>query len=120
MAKGDADAYPGFQATPPDGAEDSKGQLKREKRQILEKLAAQEAQMEALLRELEAARQATATAEKKVDEIQALASSGAATANLLEFDEATTRARIIDSLLASVGLECCLGRSQHSGGRQRG
>ncbi|TPL86793.1 DUF4145 domain-containing protein [Mesorhizobium sp. B2-3-14] len=101
--KGDASRIPAFEQPLPEPGEDSKGQLKREKRQVLEKLAAQEAQMEALLRELETARLARATAEKKVEEIAALASSGAATANLLKFNEATTRARIIDSLLATAG-----------------
>ena len=89
----------------------ARGKLKREKRQVLEKLAAQEAQMEALLRELEVARQTAATAEKKAEEIQALASSGAAAANLLEFNEATTRARIIDSLLAAAGWNVALGET---------
>lgn len=102
FAKGDAAAIPAFAQPSADGVDESKGQLKREKRQVLEKLAAQEAQMEALLRELDAAREATAAAEKKVEEIQSLASSGAATANLLAFNEATTRARIIDSLLATA------------------
>jgi type I restriction enzyme R subunit len=67
--------------------------------------------METLLRELEAARQATVTAEKKAEEIEALASSSAATANLLHFSEATTRARIIDSLLATAGWNVALGNS---------
>ena len=108
--KGDAGSIPAFEQPPPEGTEDSKGQLKREKRQILEKLAAQEAQMETLLRELEAARQAAATADKKADEeIEALALSSAATADLLEFNEATTRVRIIDSLLATSGWNVALG-----------
>jgi type I restriction enzyme, R subunit len=102
FAKGDAVAIPPFVQPVPEAADDSKGQLKREKRQVLEKLAAQEAQMDALLRELDAARAVASTAEKKVEEIQSLASSGAATANLLAFNEATTRARIIDSLLATA------------------
>jgi type I restriction enzyme R subunit len=51
------------------------------------------------------------TAEKKADEIRALASSSAATANLLHFNEATTRARIIDSLLATAGWNVALGNS---------
>ena len=101
--KGNPEAIPAFVKPSPEGADDSKGQLKRERRQILERLAAQEAQMETLLQELEKAREAVATAEKKVDEIGALASSSAATANLLEFSEATTRVRIIDSLLATSG-----------------
>ena len=102
FAKGDAAAIPPFVQPISEAADDSKGQLKREKRQVLEKLAAQEVQMEALLRELDAVREAAATAEKKVEEIQSLASSGAATANILAFNEATTRARIIDSLLATA------------------
>jgi type I restriction enzyme R subunit len=109
--KGDAKSIPAFAQPTPEGTDESKGQLKREKRQVLEKLAAQEAQMETLLRELEAARQATVTAEKKADEIKALASSSAATANLLEFSEATTRARIIDSLLAASGWNVVLGEA---------
>ena len=107
--KGDAATIPPFVQPVSEAADDSKGQLKREKRQVLEKLAAQEAQMEALLRELEAARAATSTAEKKVEEIQSLASSGAAAANMLAFDEATTRARIIDSLLATANWNVGLG-----------
>jgi type I restriction enzyme R subunit len=65
--------------------------------------------MQTLLDELDAARLAVATAEKKADEIVALASSSAAAANLLKFDEATTRARIIDSLLANAGWDVALG-----------
>ncbi|RVM95946.1 DEAD/DEAH box helicase family protein [Sinorhizobium meliloti] len=107
--KGDAARIPAFELPSPPSRDESKGQLKREKRQVLERLAVQEAQMETLLRELEAARLATATAERKVEEIQALASSSAATANLLEFNEATTRARIIDSLLATSGWKVALG-----------
>jgi type I restriction enzyme R subunit len=109
FGKGDAKAIPAFEQPTADGEGDSKGQLKREKRQVLEKLAAQEAQMDALPRDLEEARQAAATAEKRAEEIQALASSGVAVANLLHFDEATTRARIIDSLLATAGWNVALG-----------
>ena len=109
FGKGDSQRIPAFKHPSPDGVEDSKGQLKREKRQVLEKLAAQEAQMDMLLRDLEIARQAAVTAERKVGEIEALKSSAAATANLLQFDEATTRARIIDSLLATAGWNVTLG-----------
>ena len=87
------------------------GLPRRERRQTLEKLAAQEAQMDALLRELDAARQATATAEKKAEELRALAASANAAANALEFDEATTRTRLIDSLLASVGWNVAAGEA---------
>ena len=111
FGKGDASIIPAFEQPPSTGDDDSKGQLKREKRQVLEKLAAQEAQMEALLLELETARQTAASAEKKAEELKALASSGAATANLLEFNEATTRARIIDSLLATSGWNVAMGEA---------
>ncbi len=111
FGKGDAKAIPAFKQPPAEGSDDTKGQLKREKRQVLERLAAQEAQMEALLRDLEDARKTAATAEKRAEEIQALASSGNATANLLLFDEATTRARIIDSLLAATGWNVALGQA---------
>jgi type I restriction enzyme R subunit len=111
FAKGDAAAIPAFVQPLAEAVDESKGQLKREKRQVLEKLAAQEAQMEALLRELDAAREAAVTAGKKVEEIQSLASSSAATANLLAFNEATTRARIIDSLLATANWNVGLGNA---------
>ena len=81
-----------------------------ERRQILEKLAAQEAQMEASARAGCGTANA-ATAEKKADEIQSIAASANAAANALEFDEATTRTRLIDSLLASVGWNVAAGEA---------
>ncbi|RAK59569.1 restriction endonuclease subunit R [Phenylobacterium hankyongense] len=103
FATGDAAALPQFAPPASDRTADDTKELQREKRQILERLAAQEAQMDALLGELEEARQQAATATKQKDEIEALAAAGAATANLLEFSEATTRTQIIDSLLAAAG-----------------
>jgi type I restriction enzyme, R subunit len=67
--------------------------------------------MEALLRELDAARQATQVAEKKVEELSSIAASAKAAADELAFDEATTRARLIDSLLASVGWDVGAGET---------
>lgn len=75
----------------------------RERRQMLERLAAQEAQMETLLHELDSARQAVTVAEKKAAELEAISTSAQAAADALAFDEATTRTRLIDSMLASVG-----------------
>ena len=83
----------------------------RQRRRVLEKLAAQEAQMECLLQELEASRQKAAVAEKKTEELEALAAKAAQAANELEFDEATTRARLVDSLLASVGWNVAAGEA---------
>ncbi|KAB2951043.1 MAG: DUF4145 domain-containing protein [Rhizobiaceae bacterium] len=81
----------------------------RDRREILEKLAAQEAQMEQLLRELDTTRQAAAAAEKKAEELDALAAQGREAADALALDEATTRTRLIDSLLASAGWDVAAG-----------
>jgi type I restriction enzyme R subunit len=103
FARGDAAALPQFVPPPSDRVGDDAKALLSENRQILEKLAAQEAQMETLLRELEEVRQAAAGAALQKDEVERMAAAGAATANLLEFSEATTRSQIIDSLLATAG-----------------
>lgn len=94
---------PQYQQPQPGAGEETKARLKREKRAVLEKLAAQEAQMEALLRELEVARAAVETAEKTEQELQTLKAQGVQYTGPLNFDEATTRARIIDSLIADAG-----------------
>jgi type I restriction enzyme R subunit len=83
----------------------------RERRQILEKLAAQEAQMDALLRDLDIARQTAKAAEMKVEELSPIAASAKAAADVLAFDEATTRTRLIDSQLASVGWNIAAGEA---------
>ena len=101
--KGTPDELPTFQQVPQTGTDETKGRLKREKRQVLEKLANQEVQMEKLLQELEEARHLVATAKKQAPEIKTLAHFGMANADLLKFDEATTRVRIIDSLIATAG-----------------
>lgn len=112
--KGDISDIPAFAQPVAAGGKDTKGQLKREKREILERLAAQEAQMEALLQELDVARQSAATAERKAEELTALASAGTDTANLLQFNEAATRQRIIDSLLATAGWTVAQGNTSTS------
>lgn len=83
----------------------------RERRKVLEKLAAQEAQMQELLQELEAVRQKATAAEKKAEELETLAAKAEQAADELKFDEATTRARLIDSLLASVGWNVAAGEA---------
>ena len=74
-----------------------------EEKTKLEKLALQEARLNDLLLELDQARERAEAAEKKSEELEDLAASAKASADLLEFDEATTRSRIIDGLLASAG-----------------
>lgn len=86
-------------------AEDSKSKLQREKRAVIEKLAAQEAEMQRLLAELEAARDTAQTAQATAAELQESLARGQAAADELNFDESTTRRRLIDELLVSAGWE---------------
>ena len=108
---GDVDSIPPFKLLEAATLTAGAGQ-RRERRRILEKLAVQETQMEALLHELDENRKAASAAKKKIEELKGLAQSAKEAANVLEFDEATTRTRLIDSLLASAnwnvgaGLEC--------------
>ena len=77
--------------------------LKQEKRLIQEKLAANEMEMQSLLSELEVTRTKTSLAEKQIEELEALLSIGKAAADVLGFDEAATRKRLIDTQLVSIG-----------------
>ncbi|OGG43964.1 MAG: restriction endonuclease subunit R [Candidatus Handelsmanbacteria bacterium RIFCSPLOWO2_12_FULL_64_10] len=83
--------------------EETKAGLKREKKAVLQKLAAQEAQMQKLLQELEVARQATARAEKTAEEQRAILARADQAANTLQFDEEATRKLLIDQLLVQAG-----------------
>jgi type I restriction enzyme R subunit len=98
---------PGFVAPTSAAGEDSKSELKRTKKIILEKLAAQEAQMAKLLADLEAARklesesrQSKAQLEAELHDIQQRSQQSV---NLLHFDEKTTRQRLIDMMLLEAG-----------------
>ncbi|SPD72000.1 HsdR1 (fragment) [uncultured Desulfobacterium sp.] len=75
----------------------------QQKRQIQEKLAANEIEMQTLLAELEETRSKSQAAEKKVEELVALLKTGEAAADVLGFDEAMTRKRLIDTRLAAAG-----------------
>lgn len=75
----------------------------RERRQIMEKLAAQETQMDALLAELDETRAKASAATKEAAELKELAASAQSAANELQFSEEETRTRLIDSHLASSG-----------------
>jgi type I restriction enzyme R subunit len=113
FCNGRKDALPQFQepVSPAQRATDD-AQARRERRQILEKLAAQEAQMQQLLQELEKSRAQAQTAEKAVEELAALRAQGQQAADALQFDEAATRQRLIDSLLIAAGWN--VGESGHS------
>jgi type I restriction enzyme R subunit len=96
-SKADLPAY----AEPP--AEGGTAGAPAERRGLLERLAAQEAQMQKLLEELEAARSKAQGAElPPAEQEQALAAASQA-ADALSFDEATTRRTLIDVLLAAAG-----------------
>lgn len=79
------------------------GTGKAEKRFAIEALASKEIEMQTLLAELESTRLKTKVAERKVEELEAILASGKAAADVLGFDEASTRKRLIDYELVSVG-----------------
>lgn len=78
-------------------------QLKREKVSILQRLAAHEAEMQKVLADLEATRAKAKIAEETAAELQSAQVHGQQVADVLAFDETTTRRRLIDTLLASAG-----------------
>lgn len=82
---------------------DTKGQLKRDKKAALEKLAAQETQMLELLRVIGEERERTQQALKKAGELEQVLAAGKATVSVLDFNESATRKRLIDSMLIDAG-----------------
>ena len=81
----------------------------RERRQFLEKLASEEAQMDALLSELEESRSKAYSTQTEPTELKRHASSAQMAADELHFNEAETRTRLIDSMLASAGWDIAVG-----------
>jgi type I restriction enzyme R subunit len=100
---GSADFPPYVEPTA--AAPDSKNQLQREKKAVLEKLAAAEAQMQQLLGELDAARSKAVKAEATAAELQAAMQAGQQAADALAFDEAVTRKRLVEAQLVLAGWE---------------
>lgn len=94
---------PDFKETPVPVAGDVEWNAGKEKKAVLEKLAAQEARMQELLRDLEAKQAALQVAQKQTAELQSFAKAGREAADALSFDEETTRLRLIDSMLAEAG-----------------
>lgn len=82
---------------------DSKAKLKEQKKAILEKLAAQEAQLQALFAELEQSRTQAQNAEQKLASIAESAAKGQQVADVFKFDEASTRKRLIDRQITDAG-----------------
>ncbi len=100
-ANGKMEDCPAF--TPPSATSEAEKQLKREKVSILQRLAAQEAEMKKVLADLEATRSKAKVAEETAAQLQAAQVHGQQVADVLSFDEATTRRRLIDTLLVSSG-----------------
>ena len=94
---------PQFQEMPAPKTGDLEWSAGKEKKAVLEKLAVQEARMQALLQELEAKQAALQVAQKQAAGLQSIAQAGKQAADALSFDEATTRLRLIDSMLAEAG-----------------
>ena len=86
--------------------QEEKKEIKREKKAVLEKLAAQEAKMQQLLEELETARAEAKYEKKTKEELEEILRTTQQTANALNFDEETTRNQLIDIQLIEAGLEC--------------
>jgi len=82
----------------------SKGQLKREKKVLLEKLIRQETQLQQLLTNIDGERKKREELERATkDEIAAIRETGEKQAKELEFNEAQTRKFLIDSMLVNAG-----------------
>ncbi len=110
FAGGSLGACPSFADPPEGGAEGHERRI--EKRAILERVASQEAQMQKLLHELEAARQAAQPAPAIAEVEQAVSAARdageqavetLAQLNPLEFSEAETRKYLLDMLLVDAG-----------------
>ncbi|MBL8207522.1 MAG: DEAD/DEAH box helicase family protein, partial [Blastocatellia bacterium] len=104
LCNGDKSQLPQFKEplpNTPKTADDE--QSRKERKQILEKLAAQEAQMQQLLQELEKARAQAQTAEKSAEELEAILATGQQAVSALQFNEETTRRRMIDTMLVAAG-----------------
>lgn len=106
-ADGNVADCPEFTEPPKGGVEGI--ELRREKRAILERIAAQEAQMQKLLADLEKersqARRAEATAEERRAALEAAlkAKEALEAVDPLSFSEAETRTYLIDQMLADEG-----------------
>jgi type I restriction enzyme, R subunit len=108
IGKGLRAECPHYQVPPrPVSLEAATEQLRKEKKEVAERLEAQEAQMKLLLESLEAERQQRETVQKSAEatrgELETLKAEGEKAVQALQFDEETTRRRLIDTQLVAVG-----------------
>ena len=103
FANGEKSQCGEFQEPSPIGIEtESKAKLKEQKKSILEKLATQEIQLQAMLTELEQTRTQAQVAEQQLADFTASTANAQKAADIFQFDEATTRKRLIDTLLTEA------------------
>jgi type I restriction enzyme R subunit len=81
----------------------SKGQLKREKKELLQQLNARQAELDALMAELAETRERAARLDSSPAELQQQLETGIEAAHELELSEAETRQRLIDDMLYDAG-----------------
>jgi len=98
--KGDPNTCPSYK---PPSKTDIKQTLKNDKQVALVKLTEKENELQNVLSELDQTRSKSAEVEKTNAELLAFIDAGVQAANVLKFDEATTRKRIIDTLLIEAG-----------------
>lgn len=83
--------------------DESKSQLKRQKKEFLQQLAIREARMQELLDELHATRAESQKAQATVEQMREALNDAQHFVSVLNFDEAQTRKTLIDSLLIDAG-----------------
>ena len=83
--------------------DDSKGELKREKKELLQRVASQEAELKRLLEEIELTRSEATKSKATEEQLSAALENSKSAASTLSFDELTTRRRLIDVELESAG-----------------
>ena len=79
------------------------GRRKEETAKLRSELAASNADLQTMLEKLEASRAQKELTEKTLTELQALAEAGQQAASTLNFSEAETRRRLIDSMIVAAG-----------------
>lgn len=77
--------------------------LESDRQRLLAQIAEQEQQMQLMLQQLELAQAKQVVVEQTTEELERLVAKGGAAVEQLAFDEETTRQRLIDAMLASVG-----------------
>lgn len=78
-------------------------EVESQKAAVSRQLAEQEARMAQVLKDLEDARAKAQAAEKSREELQLILDQTQQAANVLQFDEAATRRRLIDTMLVAAG-----------------